>query len=45
MIDTHCHLDDARFAEDIEAAVARYEAAGVTRAIAMGYDMASSFRV
>ena len=42
MIDTHCHLDDARFAEDIEAAVARYEAAGVTRAIAMGYDMASS---
>ena len=33
MIDSHCHLADAAFAEDLEAVVARARAAGVERAL------------
>jgi len=33
MIDTHCHLTHAKFAEDADAAVARASAAGVTACI------------
>lgn len=33
MIDSHCHLADAAFAEDLEAVVGRARAAGVERAL------------
>jgi TatD DNase family protein len=36
LIDSHCHLDETRFAEDREAVVARAVEAGVTRMITIG---------
>jgi TatD DNase family protein len=36
LIDSHCHLDEARFAADRDAVVARAIAAGVTRMITIG---------
>jgi len=36
MIDTHCHLTHAKFAEDADASVARAAAAGVTACITIG---------
>ena len=36
MIDTHCHLTHARFAEDADGAIARARAAGVTACITIG---------
>ena len=36
MIDSHCHLDDERFAEDREAVIDRALAAGVTRMMSIG---------
>lgn len=36
LVDSHCHLDDERFAEDREEAIARALAAGVTRLVAVG---------
>lgn len=36
MIDSHCHLDDKRFADDLEAVLDRAAAAGVTRILTIG---------
>lgn len=44
MIDAHAHLDDRRFAEDLDTVVARASAAGVERVLTCGEDLASSER-
>lgn len=36
LIDSHCHLDDRRFADDLEAVLDRAAAAGVTRILSIG---------
>jgi TatD DNase family protein len=41
-IDTHAHLDDARFADDLPEVIARAAAAGVGRVITIGVDLATS---
>lgn len=35
-VDSHCHLDDKRFAEDLDAVIDRALAAGVTRMLSIG---------
>jgi TatD DNase family protein len=42
LIDAHAHLTDARFAGDIDAVLDRARAAGVTRILTCGEDVASS---
>lgn len=42
LIDTHTHLNDAKFAKDCESVIARAREAGVTRMINMGDTLASS---
>lgn len=44
-IDTHCHLDDEKLKNDIEAVVNAYTAAGVSRVIDVGCDLTSSVLV
>ena len=44
MIDAHAHLDDPRFARDLDAVLARAETAGVTRILSCAEDLASSER-
>ncbi len=44
LIDTHCHLDMSAYQADCEAVLARALAAGVTRVISVGIDLASSRR-
>src|SRR5690349_15115535 len=44
MIDTHCHLNDAQFADDAVEVLARAETAGVTACLVAGFDAASSAR-
>lgn len=44
LVDTHTHLNDAKFAEDCESVIARAQEAGVTRMINMGDTLASSER-
>lgn len=44
LIDTHCHLDMSAYAADCEAVLARALAAGVSRIISVGIDLASSRR-
>ncbi len=41
-IDTHAHLDDARFAADRPAVLARARAAGVAHILTIGVDLATS---
>jgi TatD DNase family protein len=36
LIDSHCHLDDKRFADDLDAVLDRAAAAGVTRILTIG---------
>src|SRR5437764_14455241 len=36
LADSHCHLDDKRFAEDLDAVLERGAAAGITRMLAIG---------
>lgn len=36
LIDSHCHLDERRFADDRDAVIARAQAAGVTELITIG---------
>ena len=36
LIDSHCHLDDSRFADDLEAVIERAAAAGVTNILTIG---------
>lgn len=42
--DTHAHLDDKRFREDLSEALARAKGAGVSRMLNPGYDLDSSHR-
>lgn len=42
LIDTHCHYNHKRFAEDTEDAIARAQEAGVQQMIVVGYDLDSS---
>jgi TatD DNase family protein len=44
VIDAHAHLDDPRFASDVDAVVERAGAAGVRRILSCGEDLASSER-
>ena len=44
-VDTHCHLEDEKFADDLEEVIARAAEAGVTRVINFGSTLESSARV
>jgi TatD DNase family protein len=44
VIDTHAHLDDERFAADLDAVVARAIAAGLERVVTIGTDAKTSRR-
>src|SRR5207245_604421 len=44
VIDAHAHLDDPRFADDLDAVIARATAAGVERVLSCGGDQSSSER-
>ena len=42
LIDTHTHLDDARYNEDREAMIARAREAGIEAFVTIGCDLATS---
>ncbi len=42
-VDTHCHLDDEQFVNDLEDTITRAKIAGVTRIINFGGDFKTSF--
>src|SRR5437870_974584 len=42
MIDTHCHLDQVEFAEDVDAVLERARAAGVEAMVCVAVSAASS---
>jgi TatD DNase family protein len=44
LVDTHTHLNDRRFAGDVDAVIERARAAGVGAMVVVGYDLASSRR-
>jgi len=45
LFDSHCHLDDRQYEEDLPAVIERAKAAGVTRMMAVGTNKDSSCRV
>lgn len=45
LFDSHCHLEDERFADDRADVMARMEAAGVSRCLLAGSDLDSSARI
>ena len=45
LFDAHCHLEDDRFAGEVEATLARMQAAGVSRCVLAGSDHATSKRI
>lgn len=45
LFDSHCHLEDDRFAQDRPEVMARMEAAGVSRCLLAGSDMDTSERI
>ncbi len=44
LVDTHAHLNDRRFAQDVQVVVERARDAGVVSMVVVGYDVASSER-
>jgi len=42
LVDSHAHLNDERFKEDLPEVLKRAEAAGVGKVVTVGYDLASS---
>jgi len=42
LVDTHCHLVDTRFTEDLEQVIARAKAEGVEKIVVPGTDMETS---
>jgi TatD DNase family protein len=42
MIDTHCHLTDPQFHSDLDKVLERARAAGLTKIVNAGYDLATS---
>src|SRR5206468_3717144 len=42
LVDTHAHLMDPAFANDLDSVFARGQAAGVAAIVLVGYDLASS---
>ncbi len=45
MIDTHCHLADPKFQDDLESVLKRAHSAGIEKIINIGYDTETSQRV
>ena len=45
LFDSHCHLEDERFAGQVDEVLARMQAAGVARCILAGSDLESSERI
>lgn len=45
LFDAHCHLEDERFAGEVDATLARMQGAGVSRCILAGSDVDSSRRI
>ncbi|MCH8201431.1 MAG: TatD family hydrolase [Chloroflexi bacterium] len=44
LIDSHCHLQDRKFGDDMADVIGRAAESGVTAMVTIGYDMASSRR-
>lgn len=44
MIDTHCHLNDDYYNEDLHSVISNYLQAGVSVAVCVGYDLPSSLK-
>src|SRR5262245_34353209 len=44
LVDTHAHLNDRRFAPDVDQVIARARSGGVQSMVVVGYDVPSSER-